>query len=454
TGREICQRAGIKAMLGGTIANLGSRYAITLEAVNAGTGNVLARAEAQAAKKEDVLNALHRADSQLRGKLGESLASVQKYDMMLSQATTPSLEALNAFTQGDYKHAAGDEMGAIPFYQRAIELDPNFATAYARLGTVYGNLGQSVVSEENRKKAFELRDRASEREKLYIMSHYYADSGQYDKGITALELYEQTYPRDATPANNLANLYNMLGQFVSALDKSRKAVQLEPDSISGYENLAIAYAGLGRMDEAKATARDALKRAPKNTGLHAMLAGIAWNQNDAATLEAELNATENAGSEGRLTALNLRAALAAGHGQFRQLRALTQRVQDTATQIKLQEAAAAAEAQRAIWEALAGLRPSATEAASRALKSDPPTNVSLNAAMALALVRQDDRALKIADEQALLRPFDTLVQFVTIPSIKAVVAREGWLTWRRTKERRRRKSFRERSVPEASIAIR
>ncbi len=422
TGREICQRAGIKAMLGGSIANLGSRYAITLEAVNAATGDVLALAEAQANKKDEVLNALHKADSQLRGKLGESLASVQKYDVMLSQATTPSLEALNAFTQGDYKHAAGEEMGAIPHYQRAIELDPNFATAYARLGTVYGNLGQSVLSEENRKKAFELRDRASEREKLYIMSHYYADSGQYDKGITALELYEQTYPRDATPPNNLANLYNMLGQFENALDKSRKAVQLEPESISGYENLAIAYAGLGRMDEAKATALDALKRAPKNSGLHAMLAGIAWNQNDAATLEAELNATENAGPEGRLTALNMRAALAAGHGQFRQLRALTQRVQDTATQIKLQEAVAAAEAQRAIWEALAGFRTFATEAASRALKTDPPTNVSLNAAMALALLRQDDRALKIADEQALLRPFDTLVQFVTVPSIKAVVA--------------------------------
>ena len=422
TGREICQRAGVKAMLTGTIANLGNQYAITLQALNAGTGDVLARAEAQATKKDDVLNALHKADSQLRNKLGESLASVQKYDMMLSQATTPSLEALNAFTQGDYRHAAGDEIGAIPQYQRAIELDPNFATAYARLGTVYGNLGQSVRSEENRKKAFELRDRASEREKLYIMSHYYADSGQYDKGITALELYEQTYPRDATPANNLGNLYNQLGQFENALDKSRKAVELEPESISGYENLAIAYAGLGRMDEAKATALDALKRAPKNSGLHAMLAGIAWNQNDEATLDRELTATENAGPDGQLTALNMRAALAAGHGQFRQVRALTQRIQDAATQNKLQEAAAAAEAQRAIWEALAGFRPAATEAASRALKSEPPTNVALNAAMSMALLREDDRALKIANEQSLLRPFDTLVQFVTIPSIKAIVA--------------------------------
>jgi eukaryotic-like serine/threonine-protein kinase len=422
TGREICQRDGVKAMLTGTIANLGSEYAITLQAVNAATGDVLARAEAQASRKNDVLNALHTADSQLRSRLGESLASVHKYDMMLSQATTPSLEALNAFTRGDAKHGSGNEFGAISDYQRAIELDPNFATAYARLGTVYANLGQSVLSEENRKKAFELRDRASEREKLYIMSHYYADSGQYDKGITALELYEQTYPRDATPANNLANIYNQMGQFENALDKSRKAVQLEPESISSYENLAIAYAGLGRIDEAKATVLEALKRAPKNGGLHGILAGIAWNQNDAATLEQELTATENAGPDGQLMAFNMRAALAAGHGQFRQMRALTQRIQDTAAQNKLPEAAALAEAERAIWEALAGFRPFAMEAARRALVPDPPTNVALNAAISLALLKQNDRALKIADEQALLRPFNTLVQFVTIPSIKAIVA--------------------------------
>src|SRR5258705_12590424 len=151
--------------------------------------------------------------------------------MMLSQATTSSLEGLKAFTQGDSKHAHGDEYGSVPDYQRAIELYPNFAMAFARLGTVYANLGQTELSEENRKKAFELRDRASEREKLYIMSHYYVDSGQLDKGITALELYEQTYPRDSTPANNLSNIYNQLGQFENALDKGRKTVGLEPDSI-------------------------------------------------------------------------------------------------------------------------------------------------------------------------------------------------------------------------------
>jgi eukaryotic-like serine/threonine-protein kinase len=422
TGLEICQRAGIKAMLTGSIANVGSQYALTLEAVNAATGDVLARADAQATSKPEVLNALHQADSQLRGKLGESLASIQKYDKMLSQATTSSLEALNTFTLGDSKHASGDEIGAIPEYQRAIELDPNFAMAYARLGTAYLNLGQTALSEENRKKAFELRDRASEREKLYIMSHYYADSGQYDKGITALELYEQTYPRDSTPANNLGNIYNQLGQFENALDKSRKAVELEPDSISGYDNLAIAYAGLNRMEEAKTTALAALKRAPKSGGLHAILAGIAWNQNDTATMERELDATEASGADGQLMALVMRASLAAGHGQFKQMRVFTQKIQQAAGQSKLQEAAADADGKRAVWEALAGFRPLAHQAANRTLQGAPPTNVALNAARSLALVGEDDRALKIANAAALQRPFDTLVQFVQIPSVKAVVA--------------------------------
>ena len=422
TGLEICKRAGVKAMLTGSIATVGDSYAITLQAVNAANGDILARSQAKATSRSDVLYALHKADSQLRGSLGESLASVQKYDVMLSQATTPSLDALTAFTRGDAKHGAGDELGAVPEYRRAIELDPNFATAYARLGTVYSNLGQSVLSEQNRKKAFELRDRASEREKLYIMSHYYADSGQYDKGITALELYEQTYPRDATPANNLGNIYNQLGQFENALDKSRKAVELEPDSISGYENLAVAYAGLNRMDEAKATVIEALKRAPKNSGLHGILAGIAWHQNDAATMDREIQAAENSGPDGRLMALDFRVALAAGHGQFRQMRLLTKQIEDTANQNNLQEAAAASDAQRAIWEALAGFRPAAQQAANQVLKGNPPARTALNSAVALALVREDDRALKIANSTAMERPFDTLVQFVTIPTIKAVVA--------------------------------
>jgi eukaryotic-like serine/threonine-protein kinase len=422
TGREICQRVGIKAMLTGTIANQGAHYVLNLQAVNAATGDVLARADADAGDKRDVLNALHRADSQLRSKLGESLASVQKYDKMLSEATTPSLEALQAFTSGDWKHGSGDEMGAVPEYQRAIQLDPNFATAYARLGTVYNNLGQSALSEENRKKAFELRDRASEREKLYIMSHYYADSGQFDKGITALELYEQTYPHDSTAPNNLSSIYIQLGQYENALDKARKAVELEPDSILGYENLAFAYAGLNRMEEAKATALSGLQHVSNNSELHLILAGIAWNQNDAPGVERELSASEKAAANGQIAALEVRAALAAGHGQFAQMRLLMQQMQDVAARNNLQEAIANSDAQRAAWEALTGFRPRAQQAVNRALQSSSSPRTTLDAAISLALLRENDRALKIAEDNALERPFDTVVQFVTIPLVKAVVA--------------------------------
>jgi tetratricopeptide (TPR) repeat protein len=259
-GREISLRDGIKAMLNGSIDSVGGQYVITLEATNVSSGDSLGRQQSQADRKEDVLNALHGAATKLRGQLGESLSMVQKYDMSLSQATTSSLEALKALSLGDAKHNMGEELAAIPNYQHAVEIDPNFAMAYARLGAVYNNLGQTDLSEQNRQKAFELRDRASEREKLYIMSHYYGDSGQLDKGITAYELYRQTYPRDAIPVNNLAAIYNQLGQFDNALENAKRAVELDPDMISGYGQVASAYAGLNRIDEARATVNSALRR--------------------------------------------------------------------------------------------------------------------------------------------------------------------------------------------------
>src|SRR5467141_3323652 len=203
-GREISQRDGIKAMLNGSIDSVGGQYVITLEATNVTSGDSLGRQQVEADRKEDVLNALHGAATKLRGQLGESLSMVQKYDMSLSQATTSSLDALKALSLADTKHNMGDELGAVPNYQHAIEIDPNFAMAYARLGTIYNNLGQTQLSEQNRQKAFELRDRASEREKLYIMSHDDGDSGQLDKGITAYELYIQACPRDSSPDNGLA----------------------------------------------------------------------------------------------------------------------------------------------------------------------------------------------------------------------------------------------------------
>jgi len=419
-GREICLRNGIKAMLTGTIANLGRQYVITLEAVNA-MGESLAREQVEANSKEEVLNALHKAGTDLRSKLGESISSVQKFDKPLAQATTSSMDALKALTLGDMKHMAGEELGAVPHYQQAIELDPNFAMAYARLGTAYLNLGQGELSEANRKKAFELRDRASEREKLYITSHYYADSGQLEKGLTALELYKQTYPHDSIPYNNMANIYSQLGEFDKALEPARKSLELDPDSISSYTNVAAAYAGLGRLDESKAVVLDAMKRVPGNSSMHALLAGIAWNQNDPATMETELKAAESGGGEGEFSAQAMRASLDAFHGKARQTRESTKRVQESARRVGLKEVAASIEAQQAVYEAVIGFQKEGRAAAEQAMQESRSPRVVLQSASVLALVGDEPRALKLASDVALQRPFDTIVQYVQVPLVKAIV---------------------------------
>ena len=419
-GREICQRVGIKAMLNGSIANLGSQYVIALEAVNAGTGESLAREEVQAGSKESVLNSLHQAGSSLRKKLGESLVSVQKYDKPLSEATTSSLEALKAFSLADSKHQMFDELTALPLYQRAVELDPNFAMAYARLGTVYSNLGQSELSEKNREKAFELRDRASEHEKLYIMSHYYVDSGQLDKGITALELYKQTYPRDSVPYNNLAVVYNQMGQYENALDNARQAVQLDPDSASGYSNVGFAYGGLNRLDEAKATFNQALQHKAGAAIAHSALAIIAWLQGDKDGTQRELDAMKN-DPQGEFQVNGLRSAMAAYAGQGKTGKAFGQKQREAAQRFGFKEGVANEYSQEAFTEATFLSKAHVLEDVAQALKLSQSPNVVLTCAIALAMVGEDTRAAKLADDVAQKRPFDTLVQFVEAPLVRAQI---------------------------------
>jgi eukaryotic-like serine/threonine-protein kinase len=417
-GREICLRDGIKAMLTGSIDSVGGQYAITLEATNVASGDSLGRQQVQAERKEEVLNALHRAASRLRGNLGESLAMVQKYDMPLSQATTSSLDALKALSIGDSKHNVGDELGAIPSYQHAIELDPNFAMAYARLGAVYGNLDQTQQSEQNRQKAFELRDRASEREKLYIMSHYYADSGQLDKGITALELYRQTYPRDPIPYNNLGNIYNQLGQFDNALDSSKRAVELDPDMVSGYENTAMAYAGLNRLEEARATLNAGLQRKAAASSFHLLLAALNWAEGKDADVERELQ-SGSVTPDGELGSLRFRAGLAMTRGQIRQAREISRRAEDAFDRLHLQ-GRANLEAQLAGFESFVGNKSEAIREANTALQSSHTLDVQFNAATALVLAGQEQKALSIADEIQRTRPNDTIAQNVAVPTIHAL----------------------------------
>src|SRR5262249_23832279 len=203
TAREVCQRNGVKALLTGSIAGVGNQYLVTLAAINVASNDTFAEVQGRADNKDQVLKALDSSAGQMRQKLGESLASIQKFDKPLEQATTSSLEALKSYSIGDKKHSNGDDLSAAPFYKHAIELDTNFAMAYARLAVVYGNYGQMSLAQQYLQKAFELKDRGSEPERLYITAHYYADTGQLEKGIAAYELYKQTYPREITPHVNL-----------------------------------------------------------------------------------------------------------------------------------------------------------------------------------------------------------------------------------------------------------
>jgi serine/threonine protein kinase/tetratricopeptide (TPR) repeat protein len=419
-GREICQRDGIKALLNGSIDSVGGQYVVILEATNASSGDSLGRQQAQADRKEDVLNALHNAATKLRGQLGESLSMVQKYDMSLSQATTSSLDALKAFSLGDAKHNMGDELGALPNYQRAIEIDSNFAMAYSRLGAVYNNLGQTELSEQNRQKAFELRDRASEREKLYIMSHYYGDSGQIDKGITALELYRQTYPRDPTPFSNLASIYNELGQFDNALESAKRAVEIDPDMVFGYSNVAQAYAGLNRVEEARATMNTALQHKLAPAGFLLGLAGLDWAEGKDADMEKELQSA-SATPDGELGVLEFRFDLACARGQVRQAQEFARQTEEALDRLHLQ-GRANMEAGLASFEALVGDHAEADNGANQALQLSRTLSVEGNVATTFAILRQDQKALALADEIQRAHPNDTMAINVTIPVIRAIAA--------------------------------
>jgi tetratricopeptide (TPR) repeat protein len=251
-------------MLTGSVSSLGGAYVISLDAVSAVTGDSLGQEQAQASRKEDVLNALGKVSSAMRQKLGESLASVQKFDKPLEEATTSSLEALKAFSLGDQQYFVGEDLASVPFYLHAIELDPNFALAYGRLGAVYGNFDRTELAEKFLKDAFDRRTRASERERLYIESHYYQGTGQIEKEIAAWELYRQTYARDPIPWIHICNIYAYsYGQIEKSLSYCQEGLQLDPSKLGGWTSVSDKYRALNRFDEAKATIQSAIQR-----GLH------------------------------------------------------------------------------------------------------------------------------------------------------------------------------------------
>jgi serine/threonine protein kinase/Tfp pilus assembly protein PilF len=423
-GREICQRAQIKAMLTGSIAPLGSEYVITLEAINAATGDSLAQVQEQAASKEQVLNALGLGANKLRGNLGESLASVQKFDKPLQEVTTSSLEALKAFTQADELREKGDALPPVPLYQRAIELDPNFAMAYARLGNQYSTVGQADLARQNFQKAFELRERASEREKFYITEKYYDGTGQLAQTIQALELYAHTYPSDWSPHVNLSVAYQTLGDFDKGLAESLEAIRLEPDSWYGYVNAAYSYTALGRFDEAKAVINTGLQKTNGGVVLHASLYYVALVQGDKAAQDREEVFIKDSPAFELQWVLANKAGLALAHGQRKNAREIYVHEGELAKQLGLTENQAAA-IQIPAWIDLlfgdtADTKQSLSQATAAVALAESPDAAILSAEIA-ALAGGEAQARRWIEDVSRRRPLDTRFQTMLIPVVQAIL---------------------------------
>jgi len=421
TAREVCQRQAVKALMAGDIALLGSHYVLTLNAVSCGTGESLARAQEEAASKEDVLKAVGRAASTMREKLGESLSSIKKFDAPIEEATTTSLEALKTFNLGDARRLKGVELESIPFYKHAIELDPNFALAYARLGTVYGNFGELELATEYRKKAFDLRDRVSERERFYISAHYYSSvTGEIDKARETYELWKQTYPRDTVPHNNLAVRYNAeTGQHEKALAEAQEALRLDPNEPLHYVNTAASYMGLNRFAEAKAIAERQLAQLGESPNPHFTLYNVAFLQGDAAGMQKHAAALRGKPQEDQM--LSLRAANAAYFGRLREARELYRQSVELSQRNVFKERAAFTIASEALGEAEFGNASRAHERATAALAIARGIRVEVAAAQALALSGDLSQAQALADDLARRFPTDTWVHAVSLPSIHATI---------------------------------
>jgi serine/threonine protein kinase/tetratricopeptide (TPR) repeat protein len=417
-GREICQRTGIKAMLTGSIALLGSQYLITLEAINASTGDSLAQAQQQASSKDAVLNSLGNAVTKLRAELGESLASVEQFDKPLDQATTSSLEALKAYTLGDEQHNKLEDIGSIPFYQRAIELDPNFALAHLRLGVVAGNTRQSGLATKEVAQAFELRARTSEYERLYITAYYYFDTGQVEKSIQAWELMKQTYPRDNVSRTNLAVAYQSIGQFERAVENCLTAIRLEPDTLNCYLTGSTSYQDLGTLDNADALLAQAQQRKIGGTSLYVALARSAILRGDSAGA-ARNEELAKASPEGELRALDLEASHAAALGKVREMNELRTRAADQAKRLNMADYAANQLLLEAAAQADLGYASRAIDEVDSALAMSREPDLLLSAADVLAAAGQDKRAEALLVEGRKARPDDTLAQNVMVPRIEA-----------------------------------
>lgn len=419
--REVCLRSNSKALLEGSISRVGSHYMIGLKAVNCQTGDTLASTQAEASDRDSVLKRLGEAGDELREKLGESLISVKRYNKPLDEATTSSLEALQAFTTGRLMQAKKGDAESIPFHKRAIELDPNFARAYASLGMAYNNQGESSAASQNFRKAFELRDRVSDRERFYIEAAYYSFvTGELEKANQTYKQWIQEYPGDGTPHNNLALNYETLGQFDAAAEEARAATQIAPESVAGYGNLTTAYLALDRIDEAKTVEQEMKDKHFDNLVLHTMGYQIAFLQNDEAAMQQQLESVSGkVGME--YTLLAMQAETEAYFGRMKRAREMSQRAVAAAKRNGATDSAAASLAFAATREAQFGNNGEAKDLANQAIALSPGRDARVAIALALAQVGETAQAQRMVDQLNSEFPLDTIIQNYWLPTIRATM---------------------------------
>jgi serine/threonine protein kinase/tetratricopeptide (TPR) repeat protein len=418
--REISQRENAKAIISGSIASLGSNYVITTEATNAQTGDVLARQQVEAAGKEQVLKSLDKAATDLRQKLGESLASVQQFTTPLEQATTSSLEALKEFSLGQGFHNHLEESSAVPELKHAIEIDPNFAMAYAVLGVVNSNVGNGKAAVQYLTKAYELRERASEPEKLYISGHYYdLVSGDLEKTVDLYQQWMRTYPRDSRPVDNLALAYSRLGDPEKSLATALEASRLDPQDFFPYQHQVTAYMVLNRLEEAKSVARTAIAQKRASFVVHVYLVYVAAIQHDDAVVKEQLEWA--AGKPTEAFMVQRMASYQNSLGKVKLADETYQRTLDLALKNGLSEMPFNMASLKALHNAEYGFTEQTRQKAAEVLKSSDSRQVRANAAVAYAFIGDSAQSKKLTDQLNSEYPSDTVLQFFEIPTARALL---------------------------------
>jgi eukaryotic-like serine/threonine-protein kinase len=423
TGQEICQRTQSAVLLAGTIALLGNQYVIGLNAVSCSTGDLLAREQVVAGGKEEVLKAVDQAATKLRRELGESLSSIQKFDTPIEQATTPSLEALQAFSLGRTTlRVKGDSAEAVPFFQRAISLDPNFAVAYASLAASYSNLGEPTLAQKNIQKAYELREHVTDRERFYIETEYYDTvTGELEKSLEVCRLWEQIYPRDFIPHFTAGNVDDLLGRYENGLAEAQQSFRLAPavDLISTY--LVYSYLTMNQLEQARIAAQEAQAKNLDSPDLHFTSYLFAFVRNDPGGMAREVAwAAGKPGMEDVIIADS--AGTAAYHGQFGKARDLFRHAIASAERAGKKETTASYEAEGALSEALVGNTGQVRNLAARALANSTDRTVQFAATLALAIAGDTARAQALTLDMGKRFPQDTIVRFNYLPTLEGQLA--------------------------------